>query len=185
MLLTTTTADTMLRGALAEGDLHGALDLIPAAVYITSPDGLVVWHNRACAAFAGRTPEIGRDRWCVTWKLRTLDGADLPHSECPMAVAVRERREVRGVTAIAERPDGSRARFMPFPTPLFDETGAFTGAVNLLLDLDIADQAADLRAQAQRCRRLAGALTAGDTGATLRRMADDYDAQARDIERPN
>jgi len=39
------------------------------------------------------------------------------------------------VQAIAERPDGSRVRFAPYPTPLRDASGAVVGAVNLLLDL--------------------------------------------------
>ena len=52
-----------------------------------------------------------------------------------MAVAIRERRAVRGVEAVAERPDGTRINFMPFPTPVFDDQGQLAGAVNLLLDI--------------------------------------------------
>jgi hypothetical protein len=37
-----------------------------------------------------------------------------------MAVAVRERRAVRGVQAVAERPDGTHVDFRPHPTPLLD-----------------------------------------------------------------
>lgn len=52
-----------------------------------------------------------------------------------MAVAIRERRPVRGVEAVAERPDGTRIRFIPHPTPVFDDEGQLVGAVNLLLDI--------------------------------------------------
>ena len=52
-----------------------------------------------------------------------------------MAVALRERRVVRGVDAIAERPDGTRVPFLAFPTPIFDRAGKLTGAVNLLVDI--------------------------------------------------
>jgi hypothetical protein len=52
-----------------------------------------------------------------------------------MAVAIRENRRVRGVTAVAERPDGSRVHFMPFPTPLHDASDRLVGAVNVLIDL--------------------------------------------------
>ena len=52
-----------------------------------------------------------------------------------MATAIRERRSIRGLTAIAERPDGRRVNFGPYPTPQFDANGAFTGAINLLLDI--------------------------------------------------
>jgi PAS domain S-box-containing protein len=62
-----------------------------------------------------------------------------------MALALREKRAIRNVEAIAERPDGVRVPFMPFPTPLFDGNGELTGGVNVLVDLTeraIADEAA-------------------------------------------
>ena len=52
-----------------------------------------------------------------------------------MAITLKERRAVRGGQAIAERPDGSRVPFMAFPTPLHDASGAFVGAVNMLIDM--------------------------------------------------
>jgi signal transduction histidine kinase/ActR/RegA family two-component response regulator len=57
------------------------------------------------------------------------------HDECPMAVALRENRPVRGAEAVIERPDGSRVPFIPYPTPLRDENGALVGAVNVLVDI--------------------------------------------------
>jgi hypothetical protein len=51
------------------------------------------------------------------------------------AVAVRAQRPVRDVEAIAERPDGSRFHFIPYPTPLFSADGGFAGAVNLLREV--------------------------------------------------
>jgi len=35
----------------------------------------------------------------------------------------------------AERPDGTRIPFLPYPTPLFDASGALIGAVNMLVDI--------------------------------------------------
>ncbi len=58
-----------------------------------------------------------------------LDGISImPHGECPMAICLKEDRPVRGTEAIAERPDGSRVFFTPFPTPLHDESGNLVGA---------------------------------------------------------
>lgn len=57
------------------------------------------------------------------------------HDECPMAVTLREGREVRGLEAIAERPDGSRVSFLPFPVLLRDKRGKITGALNMLVDI--------------------------------------------------
>jgi PAS domain S-box-containing protein len=111
------------------------LQHLPAAIYTTDADGRLTYFNDACVEFSGRTPVLGEDSWCVTWRLYRDDGTPLPHDQCPMAVALRERRPVRGATAVAERPDGTRVRFMPFPTPLLDGRGNLLGAVNMLVDL--------------------------------------------------
>lgn len=164
---------------------HEALDALPAPIYVTDTEGRVTYFNEACVAFAGRRPVVGEDMWCVTWRLYTDGGEFLPHEQCPMAVAVRERRPVRGVEAVAERPDGTRRNFQPFPTPLFDETGAFAGAVNMLIDISDRKRADHLAAEAKRCRRLATTIGDKVTVDTLTRMADEYEARASEIERPN
>jgi PAS domain S-box-containing protein len=111
------------------------LEALPVAIYTTDAVGRITFFNRAAVALAGRVPTLGSDEWCVTWRLFRPDGTPLPHGQCPMAVALRENRVVRGVEAIAERPDGTRVPFMPYPTPLRDGTGKLIGAVNLLVDL--------------------------------------------------
>jgi PAS domain-containing protein len=170
--------------ALAGGGegLADALDALPAPIYVTDPEGLVTYFNAACVGFAGRTPAIGKDRWCVSWKLYTDDGVPLPHEACPMAEAIRGRKPVRGVTAIAERPDGVRVAFMPLPTPLFGADGALVGAVNILIDVTEYRQVAELRDEARRCRRLAAGVADNATIRTLKLMADEYEAKARDLE---
>lgn len=110
------------------------LNALPAAIYTTDAEGRITFYNHAAVAFAGRRPVIG-ELWCVSWRLFTVDGAPLPHDQCPMAVALQEGRPVRGAEAIAERPDGTRVTFMPYPTPLRDETGRIVGAVNMLVDI--------------------------------------------------
>ncbi|WP_245222406.1 sensor histidine kinase [Pseudomonas moraviensis] len=83
------------------------------------------------------------DLWCVTWKLFNTDGTYLPHDQCPMAVALKENRPIRGVEAIAERPDGTRVPFAPYPTPLHDADGNLIGAINMLVDITERKQAED------------------------------------------
>src|ERR1700744_85181 len=112
-----------------------ALDIFPAALYATDADGLITSFNPRCIDLAGRQPTVGRDRWCVTWRLFTDDGDFLPHDRCPMAVAIRTRSAVRGVTAIAARPNGPPGNFMPFPTPVVDGDGQLLGAVNMLVNI--------------------------------------------------
>ncbi|NYZ63181.1 sensor histidine kinase [Luteimonas deserti] len=118
-----------------EHQLRQILNALPAAIYMTDNEGRITFYNDAAVEFSGREPTLGSDEWCVSWRLYTADGAPLPHDECPMAVAVREQREIRGMEAIAERPDGSRFPFIPYPTPLRDEHGAMVGAINMLVDI--------------------------------------------------
>jgi PAS domain S-box-containing protein len=111
------------------------LDALPVAVYTTDADGRITYYNEAAAELWGCRPELGSSRWCGSWRLFWPDGRPLPHGDCPMAMALKERRPIRGIEAVAERPDGTRLRFLPFPTPLFGDSGELTGAVNLLMDL--------------------------------------------------
>src|SRR6185437_17034588 len=57
----------------------------------------------------------------------------------------KEKRAIRGMNAVAERPDGSRVPFMPYPTPLFDANGELVGAVNMLFDLTENNRANELQ----------------------------------------
>ena len=113
----------------------GLLDALPVAVYMTDANGYITYYNEAAAELWGCRPDIGSSRWCGSWKIFTPDGRRLPHDQCPMAVTLKEGRPVRGVEAIAERPDGTRVNFLPYPTPLRDADGRLTGAINLLMDI--------------------------------------------------
>ncbi|MEY9755588.1 PAS domain-containing sensor histidine kinase [Bradyrhizobium yuanmingense] len=118
----------------SEQHMRDLLEALPAALYTTDANGRITFYNKTAVEMAGRTPLPG-DEWCVTWKLYWPDGTPLPHDQCPMAIALREGRPVRGVEAVAERPDGTRVPFIPYPTPLFDSGGRLIGAVNMLVDI--------------------------------------------------
>jgi PAS domain S-box-containing protein len=125
--------------AHALGDVNSlpreAVEALPAAIYITDAEGRLTYYNEAAAKLWGCRPELGNTRFCGSWKLYWPDGTPLPHDECPMALALRQRRPIRGLEAVTERPDGTRIPFIPYPTPLFDESGRLTGAVNMLVDI--------------------------------------------------
>lgn len=168
--------EALLRaGAILPSEVDGAA----TAIYATDAAGILTYFNAACIGLAGRKPAAGQDRWCVTWKLYTEDGEVLPHDRCPMAVAIRERRRVRGLAAIAERPDGTRRGFLACPTPLVDASSAFVGAVNALVELSFADLAAFHQGQAQRCRRLAMAVNDTVTIETMLRLGRDFETKAQ------
>ncbi|KXF75562.1 histidine kinase [Paramesorhizobium deserti] len=121
------------------------LQTLQAALYTTDAEGRISFYNEAAAELWGVRPELGKDRFCGSWKLYWPDGTSPPHDECPMAISLKEKRAIAGMEAAAERPDGHRVPFLAFPTPLFDEAGELTGAVNLLVDITgrkIADETA-------------------------------------------
>jgi PAS domain S-box-containing protein len=121
-------------------DRRQLLDALPVAIYTTDAAGRITFFNQAAVEFSGRTPEIGSDHWCVTWRLYWPDGRPMAHDECPMARALKEDRPIRGGEAIAERPDGTRVPFMAYPMPLHDASGRLIGAVNMLVDITAAKE---------------------------------------------
>ncbi|HXT63849.1 MAG TPA: PAS domain S-box protein [Pyrinomonadaceae bacterium] len=135
----------------SEARYRSVIDALPAAVYTTDADGKITMFNQAAVDLSGRVPEVGTDSWCVTWKLYHPDGTPMPHAECPMAMALKQGEPIRGHEAIAERPDGSRVSFVPYPTPLRDSSGKLIGAINMLVDITDRKRAeAQLRDREQR-----------------------------------
>ncbi len=115
--------------------LRQVIEALPLPVYTTDAQGRLTMFNRAAAQMAGRTPQLGTDRWCVSWKIYRPDGTPLPHGQCPMAVAIKENRALAGVEAVAEQPDGTRRIGLTYPTPLRDGQGRLVSAVNVVVDI--------------------------------------------------
>jgi PAS domain S-box-containing protein len=111
------------------------LDALPSAVYITDSEGRLTYYNPAATKLSGRIPQLGVDQWCVTWKIFLEDGTPLPHDQCPMAVALKGGEITEGIECLAERPDGTRFWFTPYPAVLRDGDGRITGGINLLVDI--------------------------------------------------
>jgi PAS domain S-box-containing protein len=111
------------------------IEALPAAIYTTDADGRIQFYNRAAVELWGREPALRDEHWCGSLRLFTPDGRPLPHDECPMARALKSGTPIRGAEAVAERPDGRRVTFLAYPTPLLDETGTVSGAVNMLVDV--------------------------------------------------
>jgi PAS domain S-box-containing protein len=149
-------ASNMRANILTYGLCREAIEVLPAAVYMTDAEGRITLYNEAAVALWGCRPKLGDSKFCGSWKLYSPDGTPLPHDECPMALALRQKRPIRGIEAVAERPDGTRIPFIPYPTPLFDATGRLTGAVNMLVDISERKRAEQALADLDVQRALAG-----------------------------
>jgi PAS domain S-box-containing protein len=125
----------------SERQLQELIAAIPAAIYTTDAEGKITYFNQAAAELAGRTPTIGSDDWCVSWQLYHPDGTPLPYDQSPMALALKEGRDIRNAEAVAEHPDGTRVPFIPYPAPLRDSAGQLVGAINMLVDISERKQA--------------------------------------------
>lgn len=172
--------DVALDALSTDSDWRQVLDALPVPIYVTDEEGTVTYHNRGCAEIVGREPRLGHDRWCVAWQLYTTTGDLLPHERCPMARAIQEQRAIRDEIVILARPDGRRSACRPYPTPLFDEAGKLTGAINMVIDVT-AEQTAALAEQAARCRRLASALYNRDSTSVLEAMAERFEQTAAEL----
>ena len=175
-------ADQFARRAaslLASGgtDALAQFDPYPAPLYALDGDGHLRYFNDACVTLAGRTPQIGVDRWCVCTAVYTAQGEPVDHETGPMATAVREARPLRDFEALIERPCGARVAVQPYPTPALDHSGEVVGAVNLFVPLDGALYL-DLLATAQRCRRLAKWIGDRQANDSLSQMAEECEQQA-------
>jgi PAS domain S-box-containing protein len=108
---------------------------LPAAIYTCDAKGYVKLYNKAAVELWGREPEAGKDLWCGSWKIYNTDGSPLPLDSCPMAMALKLGKSIRGVEIVIERPDGTRRHVLPHPDPIFDANGNILEAVNMLVDV--------------------------------------------------
>lgn len=116
-------------------DYPGLIQKLPVAIYACDANGVITMFNQAAVRLWGREPEIGKDLWCGSWKIFTPEGANLPLADCPMAIALKEQREVLGHEIVIERPDGVRLNILPHPQPFYDSEGKLAGAFNTLVDI--------------------------------------------------
>ena len=107
---------------------------LPVAAYTVDAEGHLELFNDAAVALWGRRPEPG-EKWCGSHKMLTSDGLPLAHDECPMAMALQERRTLSGVEAAVQRADGSRCQILAYATPFHHETGRLEGAMNAVVDI--------------------------------------------------
>lgn len=111
------------------------IQALPAAFYTCDTNGHIRLYNQAALDLWGRTPTIGRDLWCGSYKIFRPDGTPLPLEECPMAKLLKGQPVTPGEEIIIEKLDGERRNVLPHPQPIYDLEGNRTGAINMLVDI--------------------------------------------------
>lgn len=118
-----------------EARYRDLIHALPGAIYTCDERGRVTLFNQAAVDLWGREPEVGKDLWCGSWKIYSLDGTPLPLHEYPMAVMLHEGRAIRGHEIIIKRPDGTRRHVLTHPEPMRNAEGVLVGAINMLVDI--------------------------------------------------
>ncbi|UVW29810.1 sensor histidine kinase KdpD [Massilia sp. H6] len=173
-------------------------DYLPEAVYSCDLEGRVIDFNRAAEVLWGRAPALGAEYWCGSKALFTAQGVALRHDECPMALALRERREVGRIEAMLERPGGERRYVLAHPRLIHDAHGQVAGAVNVVIDITerrlaenqlleshlrkdafISTVAHELRSPLSPIMSAAQMIETTDSPDTMKRMAGVITRQAR------
>lgn len=111
------------------------LDKLQVAIYTCNASGYITHYNDAAAELWGRRPEIGKERWCGSWKIFEVNGRPIDLGACPTAETLTTGTRVSSTTVVIERPDGTHKRVIPDPNLLFNEKGELTGAICLLRDV--------------------------------------------------
>ena len=116
-------------------DFKNIVGASPIAFYTTDAEGRLTFFNQAAVKLWGRSPELGKDLWCGSWKIYYPDGKPMPLDQCPMALTLRQGVPYNNERITIERPDGSFRELMVFPQPIFDDEGVLQGAHNTLVDI--------------------------------------------------
>jgi PAS domain S-box-containing protein len=112
-------------------------DLLPVAIYVCDPSGLIIYYNNHAAKLWGRSPALNdpMDRFCGSYHMYHLDGGPIEHADCPMGEVLRSGDPVQDRELVVERGDGSRAVALVNITPFKDHNGNILGAVNCFQDV--------------------------------------------------
>ncbi|MFN8254015.1 MAG: PAS domain S-box protein [Ferruginibacter sp.] len=118
-----------------EKENRDLIQYLPHATYTCDENGFILTYNKAAVVLWGREPLVNREKWCGSKKLFYTDGAPVAHEDSPMAITIRKKKACASSELIIQQPNGERRRVIVNPSPLFNEEGQLTGAVNMLVDI--------------------------------------------------
>jgi PAS domain S-box-containing protein len=125
------------------------LDTLPVGAYTCDAEGLITYFNERAVEAWGRRPKLNApvERFCGSYRLYSPDGAQIPHDQCWMALAIKENKAYEGREIVIERPDGSRRTVLAHVNPFYNEAGKLLGAVNIVVDITDHKKAEAVMAQ--------------------------------------
>ncbi len=126
-------AERALRASEARS--RALIDALGVAVYTTDVEGRLTYYNEAAARLWGWRPPLRETRWFGSWRLYWPDGKPMPSEECPMRLTLRDEKPPPCEEVLAERPDGGRVSYIPYPTLLRDQANTVVGGLNVLVDI--------------------------------------------------
>jgi PAS domain S-box-containing protein len=116
---------------------------LPIPIYITDPEGYIIYHNAAAAALWGQSPAPRQVRWWPTDGLLTRDGEPLALSDSPMAQVLETPEDAEPPQIVTQSSTGERVSFIPHSRPLTDADDKVIGAAHLLVDVSDRDRSAE------------------------------------------
>jgi signal transduction histidine kinase/ABC-type amino acid transport substrate-binding protein len=120
------------------------VELMPVAVYVCDPSGIIQIYNKHAVELWGREPRSGdtAQRYCGSLRLYSPDGKLVPHEESKMAEVLRTGVHARDLEVVIERPDGSCITALVNIAPLRNGNGELVGALNCFQDITERKRAA-------------------------------------------
>lgn len=120
---------------IQEKENRDLIQYLPQATYTCDEDGFIRSYNKAAVILWGREPVIGKEKWCGSKSLFYTDGTPVAHEDSPAALCIKKKKTFSATELIVEQPCGKHRHVLVHNSPLFNEAGTLTGAVNTVTDI--------------------------------------------------
>ena len=111
--------------------LSRIVETVAEGLYIVSPEGRIIFANRAAEKIFGMPREELYKRTFndPRWAVHNIDGTLVSEDEHPFEIVKKTKKPVYGVEIVTQRQDGKESIVSINAAPFFDSSGAFQGMV--------------------------------------------------------
>lgn len=128
-------ADSAPGGITWDTFFDAFIQQMPVAAYRCDAAGFLRSYNQQALKIWGRTPKIGADLWCGSWKASHKDGTNVTFDSAPLAQLLTRGKNSDGDEITVMRPDGSFSIIKPCPQVIRNPSGIIIGGINILIDI--------------------------------------------------